>query len=73
MRPIAQTSTGPTTKLVAVYYVLTVALGLFVLSFHGRLAPTVDLAAGVFYVALTVLFYESSKRAAHARRPKSRN
>ena len=71
MNPIAQTSTSSTTKLIAVYYVLTIALGVFVLEFHGRLAPTVDLAAGVLYAAVTAVFYEFSKRVASGKSAKA--
>lgn len=46
---------------VALYYLLTILMGAFVLLFHGRAALTADVIATVFYLALTVLFYDLSK------------
>jgi hypothetical protein len=64
MNVIPRTSKIPASKLVAVYYVITIALGSFVLLFHGKLALAVDLIAVVFYLAVTALFYEFSERIA---------
>jgi len=63
----------PASKLVAVYYVVTIALGSLVLLFHGKLALAVDLIAVVFYLAVTALFYEFSARIAHRRGLRRRN
>jgi Ca2+/Na+ antiporter len=73
MSPIAKDSTNPITRLVAVYYVLTIALGAFVLLFHGRLAFAVDLVAVVFYLALTAFVYDFSKRVPQRHGPVRRN
>jgi len=73
MTPIARQSTSPTGRLVALYYVLTIALGAFVLLFHGRLAFAADLAAAVFYLAMTAFFYDFSKPVANSHRPARRN
>jgi hypothetical protein len=48
-------------QVVVAYYLLTVLTGVFVLSFHGRLAFAADLLATVFYIAMTALFYDLSK------------
>ena len=73
MTLIAQKSTSPIGRFVAVYYVLTIALGVFVLLFHGRVAFAVDLIAVVFYPAMTALFYDFSKRVGNSHRPARRN
>ena len=48
-------------RVVGVYYLLTILIGVFVLFFHGRRAFTADIIATVFYVAVTALFYDLSK------------
>ena len=48
-------------RFVALYYLLTILIGAFVLLFHGRGAFTADVIATVFYLALTALFYDLSK------------
>jgi hypothetical protein len=48
-------------QVVIAYYLLTILTGVFVLSFHGRLAFAADLIATVFYIAMTALFYDLSK------------
>jgi hypothetical protein len=73
MRLIAQNSASPASRLVSVYYVVTIALGAFVLFFHGRLAFAADLIAVVFYLAMTAAFYDFSKRVANGHRPARRN
>ena len=73
MTPITQHATISTTRLVAVYYVLTIAFGAFVLLFHGRLALAVDLIAVVCYLAMTAAFYEFSKRVVNSHWPARRN
>lgn len=73
MTPIAKTSTSPTGRLVSVYYVVTIALGAFVLFFHGRLAFAADLIVVVSYLAVTAFFYEFSKRITHRHGPMRRN
>jgi hypothetical protein len=50
-------------QVVVAYYLLTILTGVFVLSFHGRLAFAADLIATVFYIAMTALFYAFSKHA----------
>jgi ABC-type transport system involved in cytochrome bd biosynthesis fused ATPase/permease subunit len=65
MSVIPRASKIPASKLVAVYYVITIALGSLVLLFHGKLALAVDLIAVVFYLGVTALFYEFSERIAH--------
>jgi hypothetical protein len=62
MRLTVRTTSSPTTRLVSVYYVVTIALGAFVLFFHGKLAFAIDLVAVVLYLAMTAAFYDSSKR-----------
>lgn len=49
-------------SFVALYYLITILMGAFVLLFHGRAAVTADVIATVFYLALTVLFYDVSKQ-----------
>jgi hypothetical protein len=48
-------------RFVALYYLLTILMGAFVLLFHGRAALAADVIATVFYLALTALFYDLSK------------
>jgi len=73
MTLIAQHSTNSNGRFVALYYVLTIALGAFVLLFHGRLAFAADLVAVAFYLAMTAFFYDFSKHVAHKHRPARRN
>lgn len=73
MTPIGQNSSSSTGRLVSVYYVVTIALGAFVLLFHGRLALAADLIAVVSYLAVTAFFYEFSKRITHEHGPMRRN
>jgi hypothetical protein len=49
-------------RFVALYYVLTIVMGAFVLLFHGRAALTADVIATIFYLAMTALFYDLSRR-----------
>lgn len=49
-------------RFVALYYLLTILMGAFVLLFHGRAALTADVIATVFYLVLTALFYDLSKQ-----------
>ena len=73
MTLIRQGSTSSTGRFVAAYYVLTIALGAFVLLFQGRLAFAVDLVVVAFYLSMTALFYDFSKRVGHRQRPAGRN
>jgi len=57
-------------RFVAMYYVLTILTGIFVLLFHGRMAFAADAIATVFYIAVTALFYQLSRP---ANRPFRRN
>jgi hypothetical protein len=66
MTLIAQHSSSSTGRFVAGYYVLTIALGAFVLLFHGRLAFAADLVAVAFYLAMTAFFYDLSKHASRS-------
>ena len=63
--PIQQFVMSSSGRFVAIYYAFTIALGAFVLLFHGRLAFAVDLVAAAFYVLITILFYDFSKRVTH--------
>jgi hypothetical protein len=49
-------------RFVALYYLLTILMGAFILFFHGRVALTADIIATVFYLAATALFYDLSKQ-----------
>jgi hypothetical protein len=49
-------------RFVALYYLVTILMGGFVLVFHGRAALTADVIASVFYLALTAFFYDLSKQ-----------
>lgn len=49
-------------RFVALYYLLTIVMGAFILFFHGRAALTADVIATVFYLAVTAFFYDLSKR-----------
>ena len=44
-------------RLVAIYYLLTILTGVFVLFFHGRSALAVDVIVGISYIAITAFFY----------------
>lgn len=48
-------------RFVALYYLLTILMGAFILFFHGRVALTADVIATICYFALTALFYDLSK------------
>ena len=63
MRPNAPRTTSSVTNFVTAYYVLTIVLGVFVLSFHGTFAFAVDLIVAVVYLATTAILYECSKQA----------
>ena len=49
-------------RIVGAYYLLTILAGVLVLFFRGRLAFAVDLIATIFYIAISVLFWASSKK-----------
>ena len=55
---ITEAVTRHRAKVVGAYYLLTILVGAFVLLFHGRMALAADLLATVFYVAITILFYD---------------
>jgi len=44
-------------RIIGVYYLLTILTGAFVLIFHGRLAFAVDLLIGIFYLVVTAFLY----------------
>lgn len=48
-------------RFVALYYLLTILMGAFILFFHGRVALTADIIATICYLALTALFYDLSR------------
>ena len=62
MAQIAHHSEDPTARSVVAYYVMTIVLAAFVLLFRGKLAATVDLVAGAFYLLMTAFFYQASAR-----------
>ena len=62
MTRLAQYSTRSTSNLVGAYYVLTIALGILILLFHGRAGWFVDFIAIALYLIVTAMFYSLSKR-----------
>ncbi len=70
---IAQASSRHGAKFVGAYYLLTILMGAFVLFFHGRMALTADLLASIFYIAITVFFYELSKAVSRQSSERVRN
>ena len=48
--------------IVAAYYLMTVLAGVFVLFFQGTLALAADLIVSTIFIAVTILFYASSKK-----------
>lgn len=62
MERIVEASPRLQTKLVGVYYLITILTSACILFFHDRLAFTV----AVFYLAITALLYELSKRGKRA-------
>ena len=61
LEPIVAAKSRSCTKLVAIYYLLTILTGAFLLFFHGKAAFATDLIASVCYIAVTAVFYEFSK------------
>jgi hypothetical protein len=49
-------------RIIGAYYLLTILAGVFVLLFRGRLAVAADSIATIVYIAVTILFYELSKK-----------
>ncbi len=50
-------------RIIGAYYLLTILTGAFVLVFNGRMAFTVDLLVGVFYLVVTAFLYSLSASA----------
>ena len=59
---IAQAPPRLRNKFVGVYYLLTVLTGIFILWFHGKLAFVADFVVALFYLAVTALFYDLSRK-----------
>ena len=59
--PIMAAQSRRCTKLVAIYYLLTILTGAFLLLIRGKAAFATDLIASVCYIAVTAVFYEFSK------------
>lgn len=57
-----QIATRYRSRFVALYYLLTILMGAFILFFHGRVALTADIIATVFYLAVTAVFYDMSRQ-----------
>lgn len=49
------------TRIVGVYYLLTVLTCVFIFYTHGTLAFMVDVIVTIIYLAITALFYSLSK------------
>lgn len=58
---ISETSPQLRARFVAVYYLLTVLTGVFILFVHGRLAFAADLLMAIFYLIATAVLYQLSK------------
>lgn len=58
---VAQAKSRRRTKFVAIYYLLTILTGAFLLFFHSKAGFATDLIASVGYIGVTVVFYELSK------------
>ena len=48
-------------KFVAVYYLLAVMTGAFILLFHGRLAFATDVLVAIFYLLVTAALYAAEQ------------
>jgi hypothetical protein len=59
----ADASSGPKTKVVVGFYLITFLMGGFFLFVGGRLGLLVDLTATLFYMIVTALFYGLNKGA----------
>jgi len=60
---LAEASSGPNTKAVVGFYLITFLIGGFFLFAGGRLGMVVDLTATVFYMIVTGLFYALNRGA----------
>ena len=49
------------TKFVAIYYLLTIFTGAFLLFFPGKAGFAADVIASACYIGVTAVFYELSK------------
>jgi hypothetical protein len=58
---VFESSSRQGTMFVAMYYVLTILTGAFLLVFHGRSAFATDLIASACYLGVTAVFYDLSK------------
>ena len=60
-KQIAESSPRAKARTVAVYYLLAILTGAFVLFFRGKSAFAADLVATAFFATVTTLFYMFSK------------
>ena len=58
---MAEVSPRFKTRMVGVFYLITILTGGVVLFVHGRLGLLIDLIAAVCYIAVTALFYELNR------------
>ena len=61
LKRVAEAKSRHRTKLVAIYYLLTILTGAFLLFFHRKDGFATDLIASVCYIGVTVVFYELCK------------
>jgi hypothetical protein len=59
--PIAEASPRSKARIAGVFYLVSILMGGGVLFVHGRLGLVVDLIATACYIAVTALFYDSTR------------
>ena len=62
-RPVPQEPSRLKTKMVGVFYLLTLLVGGFFFLAGGKVGFVVDVTAAMFYIAATALFYAVNKTA----------